>query len=740
MISITSVDYTGDVTSGNLFQTNLLQTVNTGTPNYSVDEGNPDGIPTATTLAAMAQFGITQVRYPGGQPDVVYADGMIQNGGLPPTVATFLDFAMANGLTVNMVVPVDPPAGQTSAQFAADLETFASLVAQTYPGVVPSYELGNEYWAGRAAGDASLDAQYGHDAGVAAAALNAGLNAAATDADIYLQAAGNLRGAYGNDLETANGEIRDAFAAVPGAMDAIDGVTRNFYWMDAETDGFENDSGVFNEDRDLNDNVNGEGGSWDTWAGRDLKAAVGEYNVTKNLATGDDAIDIGINGASFYLEHFTNLVDAGVETAYIWPIVHNTQNAIVHKDEAITTSTVHGFDILTNSTRGAMADLLSKTVDSHELVDIGWSDANATGVELTAFEDASGASVADGTERILFISSRSDVPQTIDFEIGGFVSTYANATGIRIGYEGTDANHRDALVTELDPAAFDGGVLNLTLSPYEVIQLIFEVPDVDGPAVSSGPTAGDDVLVGTDGADWIEAQDGDDIVTLGDGDDEAYGDAGNDVLNGEGGVDRLFGGEGHDTVDGGAGDDWISGSSGNDVVNGGSGNDHVMGSTGHDTVSGGGGSDTVSGGWGNDQVFGDAGHDTLTGGFGDDTLDGGTGNDELFGEDGADILWGGLGRDNMTGGAGNDIYHFAEFDSGFDKILDFTKAEDLIRFGANSVVADISDLAFVGFHSGNSTLIRFRGDNGAIDKSLGGILVEGVAISEGLNQSDFLFG
>ncbi|HZF75408.1 MAG TPA: hypothetical protein VE033_06190 [Acetobacteraceae bacterium] len=61
------------------------------------------------------------------------------------------------------------------------------------------------------------------------------------------------------------------------------------------------------------------------------------------------------------------------------------------------------------------------------------------------------------------------------------------------------------------------------------------------PPPPPGPTAGNDTLVGTSGADAINAL------------------AGNDLISGEGGADTLTGGAGNDRMDGGTGDDHLWG-------------------------------------------------------------------------------------------------------------------------------------------------------------------------------------
>ncbi|WP_044313560.1 calcium-binding protein [Pseudomonas syringae] len=77
-------------------------------------------------------------------------------------------------------------------------------------------------------------------------------------------------------------------------------------------------------------------------------------------------------------------------------------------------------------------------------------------------------------------------------------------------------------------------------------------------------------------------------------------------------------------------------------------------SDGNDRVWGGYGNDRLEGLSGNDTMFGMVGNDDLFGGAGDDWLDGGRGNDRLYGGEGDDYLEGGDGDDYLEGGYGAD--------------------------------------------------------------------------------------
>ena len=147
-------------------------------------------------------------------------------------------------------------------------------------------------------------------------------------------------------------------------------------------------------------------------------------------------------------------------------------------------------------------------------------------------------------------------------------------------------------------------------------------------SLGEAPTEGDDVILGTEGDDVINALGGNDIIC---------GLGGDDTINAGNGADMIYGGDGDDTI------------------NAGQGRDAVFGEDGDDFISGGKGKDAIRGGDGNDDLRGNNGTDTLGGGDGDDTINGGQKADVLSGDDGDDVLIGGTRPDTLTGGAGADI-------------------------------------------------------------------------------------
>jgi Ca2+-binding RTX toxin-like protein len=101
----------------------------------------------------------------------------------------------------------------------------------------------------------------------------------------------------------------------------------------------------------------------------------------------------------------------------------------------------------------------------------------------------------------------------------------------------------------------------------------------------TGPTDPlyDDIILGSEQDDTIDAGLGDDIVCAGGGDDVIDGGAGNDKLYGQAGNDVINGNDGNDSIVGSKDDDVLFGGNGNDSLNGGAGNDRCIGGDGSDS-------------------------------------------------------------------------------------------------------------------------------------------------------------
>jgi Ca2+-binding RTX toxin-like protein len=149
--------------------------------------------------------------------------------------------------------------------------------------------------------------------------------------------------------------------------------------------------------------------------------------------------------------------------------------------------------------------------------------------------------------------------------------------------------------------------------------------------------AGNDVLVGGAGTDYLRGGAGNDQLRGGGGCDGLQGNDGNDVLDGEAGFDQLEGNEGNDTADYGSRTaplavsiDSSAAAVASACVLRGNDGEAGEGDVVYDDV------ENIRGGTGNDILIGSAAANVLDGGAGHDRLDGGLGPDSLVGGDGED--------------------------------------------------------------------------------------------------------
>jgi 6-phosphogluconolactonase (cycloisomerase 2 family) len=153
-------------------------------------------------------------------------------------------------------------------------------------------------------------------------------------------------------------------------------------------------------------------------------------------------------------------------------------------------------------------------------------------------------------------------------------------------------------VTATDTAGNDTTVVN----DYTVV-----VPACQGQTVTVDiaqgdvPTNGDDVILGTPGADTIVALGGDDLIC---------GRGGADAIRGGAGRDRVFGAGGDDTLTAGPDGGLLAGNAGDDTLIGGRGKDTLRGGANDDAITGGAGNDLADGGLDTDTCALAPGHDT----------------------------------------------------------------------------------------------------------------------------------
>ncbi|WP_207266255.1 peroxidase family protein [Pseudomonas sp. GW101-3H06] len=176
---------------------------------------------------------------------------------------------------------------------------------------------------------------------------------------------------------------------------------------------------------------------------------------------------------------------------------------------------------------------------------------------------------------------------------------------------------------------------------------------------------------------------GNDIIISSEGDDTLYGDGGNDRLEGGAGNDAVLGGAGDDIISDSFGDNRLEGNAGNDVIVAGSmlaGGNLILGGDGQDFIVTTEDISTTFGGQGDDFILGAKTNLPPTGNEGDDWIEGGTqdgapgdnaaplATDDVIGND---IFVGGAGFDEMIGEGGDDIFVGSDAQDNMDGMSGF---------------------------------------------------------------------
>lgn len=330
------------------------------------------------------------------------------------------------------------------------------------------------------------------------------------------------------------------------------------------------------------------------------------------------------------------------------------------------------------------------------------------------------------------------------------------ATDVLIGGPGRDSadysDHMNAVAVDLDGVADDG-----ELGENENVGI-----DIEG--IRGG--AGNDTLIGNEGANTLEGGPGDDLLEAGFGADELIGgtgddgadysgraspvivdldgSAGDDGETGEGDtvgadVEDIFGGSGSDTLIGNASGNSLEGGSGDDVLDGGLGDDLLAGGGGDDladySTRTGSVAVDLDGAVGDDGELGEGdtvGGDVedVLGGSGDDVLGGNQSDNLVDGGAGDDLLDGRLGADKLVGGGDLDIVDYSERTSSLTVDLDGALGDDGETGEGDTVGADVEGI--LG-GSGADTLTGNAGDN-LLDGGLGADVLVG---GGGLDLADY---
>ncbi|SNS43979.1 calcium-binding protein [Tropicimonas sediminicola] len=680
--------------------------------NFLIDRDRMDA---GTYDEAIRDLGLTNIRYPGGSITEWYFDindpdrtsiwdpmrGEMRE--LLP-LSTFLAQAGAAGVGVNLVIPTGTLLEEgklgsrhpSDAAFADVKAYVADVLAGKYGDAeIVGIEIGNEYWL---SGEMT-DAEYARIASVIAEAAQEAIDdfAASGDAprgwqepEIAVQI--GQYGRYSTDPgHLQNDVIMEELS--DEAVAAIDAVVAHYYtWGSYEE--LANFGYYF--------------GRQQSWL-EDARFAGIEYHITEwNTANGRTE-ETGLKQASALLWMFSEMVEQGVDAAYVWPVQqYNSTNMAGNEGDLGLSLAGEAFRLLSDSVKG---------------------------MDLVAREGGTAGDVhvySKGAETVVFIASRAEAAErfVLDLESLGLDGQFYWMTELGADGPADEVGATPVLTIsagEENAAAQQG----FTVGSYGVLRVTFldgtrTGTDADRPDAYSGSERADilkgsgsaDRLLGLGGADRIDGGAGADWIEGGAGDDTIDGGNQNDRIDAGTGDDLVLGGNGRDLVFLGAGNDvfrdnFQNGTFGADTVMGGAGNDLLVGRAGDDTLIGGADADTVFGGNGADKLQGNRGNDVLYGGGGADSLDGGAGSDLLQGEAGNDVLSGGQGNDQIFGGRGDDQIDAGD---GHD-VVEGGNGADTVRLGdGDDLFRDTGETGAAGSdrvwgEAGNDTLTGQGGDD-----------------------------
>lgn len=563
------------------------------------------GLPTQVYQDAVEQLDLTHLRFPAGQTEAFFENGIIINNDIPASLRTFLNWARTaddGPYTVSIVLPTD----RSFTNFA-DIERIAEIIIGEFSDVVTAFELGNEYW-GPIEHDVSgetREIEYGRLASGMAEAISRAETRLSRDEeiDVLVQTA-NASGASSSyhfakmkglgyterdRWDMANEDIATSLSQI--AIDEIDGIIHHFYWANFNADDPSNNSGYR---MDWHNRV------WGQYLDEDFELHVTEWNI---MASNRELLGMKSGGA--IVQMFSDVLAAGTDHAQIWPPKHNTRNDLAGGNRVAVT--YNDQQIVTNSIQGAVFDLMSSSLIGLAPLDLSVNGADtfrvpSTEVMLHAF--------GDGESAVFYLASTSVDTIDVTFDVGAIAGDLSFSHGIGVGidqsssdgvfsFEGQRSDEVERVVSrgetffvnEDDVRAQISNIagivgadsVSITLKPYEVVELTFRYSNdnagPDSPAVSeSGPvwiqgTHNDEVFNPTNFARSVRGGSGFDTVLGGDRDDQLSGELGSDHIDGGGGHDLLDGGPGADTLIGGFGDDILVGGSQGDLLTGGLGKD-----------------------------------------------------------------------------------------------------------------------------------------------------------------------
>jgi hypothetical protein len=284
---------------------------------------------------------------------------------------------------------------------------------------------------------------------------------------------GNLRWRSTIDLE--NRLILNELS--PETKSKIGGLVEHFY-LDTPDDIISfSSSNVIYLDRDIK--------IWEQAGFQDVPVHLTEWNIQTS-----NHDQLGLRGGGAFLVQFSFMVQLGVESAFVWPIQHNTVT-----DLAGSVGSVNRY-----SASGYVFQHLSEHIVDMNLVNVA---TNSNAYQIIAF--------ADDEQTVFYVISRSDYENDVSLDLSGLLgpasswnvesieilgldmstsdgSHFIGRTRVAVDpFEEHDARGEIEELTEAD--VFYGSVASFHLDPYEIGMFVINHYPPSSGATQQTPTA-----------------------------------------------------------------------------------------------------------------------------------------------------------------------------------------------------------------------------------------------------------
>ena len=323
----------------------------------------------------MEAFEINNIRFPAGQAELGPGDvdgldalditQLTTEGGLRPELTSFTDRIDTDViLTITTTTPLS--------SYGDDLDTWAEMVMYEYGDKISAFEVGNEYWSFMG------ETEYGQRANIAVQALARGIETAdVEEADIIVQMASTYnesefassRSSAGfiGRLTAANNTFIDQFS--PSTPSEIDRVVKRYYWNKSPIPFENNSSEIAYLDVDFD--------VWQSHLSQDLDFHITEWNLKTENCTCN-----GLRSMAIHVEMVENMVELGVDSDQVWPIIHNTTNDLGGSaDDGVIKNDAQGQVVET--VRGPIFDLMSEALPGKDLIKLDIESVE-NGMEIAA--------------------------------------------------------------------------------------------------------------------------------------------------------------------------------------------------------------------------------------------------------------------------------------------------------------------------------------------------------------------